>query len=135
MNNEESKEGSCCPRSTSTSRYLHQHSQQRLSHRDVYFPSTVKIMTPRPVEVWRSFQKLSCELTEMQSVTQSPLDNMSFKFDFDVESEEPQASGSTVTAPLERGEVKPSHDISLKDLVSAHWPRFRPTTRRGLGTW
>lgn len=41
-----------------------------------------------------------------------------FKFDFDVEAEEPQASGSTVPTPLERGEVKPSHDISLKDLVS-----------------
>lgn len=41
-----------------------------------------------------------------------------FKFDFDVEAQEPQASGSTVPTPLERGEVKPSHDISLKDLVS-----------------
>lgn len=41
-----------------------------------------------------------------------------FKFDFDVEAEEPQASGSTVPAPLQRGDVKPSHDISLRDLVS-----------------
>lgn len=41
-----------------------------------------------------------------------------FKFDFDVEAEEPQASGSTIPAPLQRGDVKPSHDISLKDLVS-----------------
>lgn len=42
-----------------------------------------------------------------------------FKFDFDVEAEEPKASGSTVAAPLQRGEVKPCHDISLKELVSA----------------
>lgn len=49
-----------------------------------------------------------------------PSTHTMFKFEFDVDSEEPQASGSTDPMRVERGEVKPCHPISLKDLVRIH---------------
>lgn len=81
-------------------------------------PHLLKIMTPRAgggVEVVPKVEL--CAHVDAVQHRYSTLETM-FKFDFDVEAEEPQASGSTVPAPLQRGEVKPSHDISLKDLVS-----------------
>ncbi|EKD01887.1 hypothetical protein A1Q2_03814 [Trichosporon asahii var. asahii CBS 8904] len=81
-------------------------------------PHLLKIMTPRAgggVEVVPKVEL--CAHVDAVQHRYSTLETM-FKFDFDVEAEEPQASGSTVPAPLQRGEVKPSHDISLKDLIA-----------------